>query len=55
MGAGKVEWMARWDRGRVSSIDMGPSSKPWLGTYGADQGVVASGEDSRKEVGGCTG
>ena len=31
---------------------MGPSSKAWPGT--CSRGVVARGEDSTKEVGGCT-
>ena len=49
--AGKVEWMARVD-GELEA-ERGPSSKAWPGT--CSRGVVARGEDSRKEVGGCTG
>ena len=47
---GKGGWGTR---GRSRLIDMGPSSKTWPGT--CSRGVVARGEDSRKEVGGCTG
>ena len=47
---GKGGWETR---GGVRSSDVQPSSKAWSGTH--SRGVVARGEDSRKEVGGNTG